>query len=128
MPAKARFSTVKLPAELVTQARQEAAIFSRSIAGQLEHWAKIGRAVENAPGFTLDRARAAIEGRFDPAELSSQERAFYYDLLDHVMANPKPADIAVAARRGAQAGAVGYDEKGQLVRRLANGEVEVIEE
>jgi hypothetical protein len=128
MPAKSRFSTVKLPTELVTQARQEAAIFSRSIAGQLEHWARIGRAMENAPGFTLDRARAAIEGRFDPAELSSEERAFYYDLLDDVMANPKPAEVDVAVRRGAQAGAVGYDDKGCLVRRLPNGEVEAIEE
>lgn len=128
MPAKSRFSTVKLPSELVTQARQEAAIFSRSIAGQLEHWARIGRAVENAPGFTLDRARAAIEGRFDPAELSSEERAFYYDLLDGVMARPAPAEIDAAVRRGAQAGAVGYDDKGRLVRRLANGAFEVIEE
>jgi hypothetical protein len=128
MTAKSRFSTVKLSTELVTQARQEAAIFSRSIAGQVEHWAKIGRAVENAPGFTLDRARAAMEGRFNPAELSGEERAFYYDLLDDVMANPTPEDIAVAARRGQQAGAVGNDETGRLVRRLANGGVEVIEE
>jgi hypothetical protein len=37
---------VKLSDELVESARQEAASTDRSITGQIEHWAKIGRSVE----------------------------------------------------------------------------------
>lgn len=37
---------VKLSDELVTEARATAAVAERSIAGQIEHWAKLGRAVE----------------------------------------------------------------------------------
>ena len=37
---------VKLSDELVESAREEAANTDRSITGQIEHWAKIGRSVE----------------------------------------------------------------------------------
>lgn len=37
---------VKLSDELVESAREEAASTDRSITGQIEHWAKIGRSVE----------------------------------------------------------------------------------
>jgi hypothetical protein len=37
---------VKLSDELVAAARKEAATADRSITGQIEHWAKIGRSVE----------------------------------------------------------------------------------
>src|SRR5438094_9951242 len=37
---------VKLSDELVESAREEAATTDRSITGQIEHWAKIGRSVE----------------------------------------------------------------------------------
>jgi len=37
---------VKLSDELVASAREEAASTDRSITGQIEHWAKIGRSVE----------------------------------------------------------------------------------
>jgi len=37
---------VKLSDELVAAAREEAASTDRSITGQIEHWAKIGRSVE----------------------------------------------------------------------------------
>src|SRR5438876_8230513 len=38
---------VKLSDELVNAARREAASTDRSITGQIEHWVKIGRSVEN---------------------------------------------------------------------------------
>lgn len=120
------FATVKLPRDLVDQAREEAAVFHRSIAGQVEHWAKLGRAIENAPGFTLDRVRAALEGRFDPAELSKQERVYYYDLLDDHMARPGRDEEANLRKLVDAGGAVGIDEEGRLVRSLPGGRTEVI--
>lgn len=37
---------VKLSDEIVNEARQSSAIFQRSIAGQIEYWAQLGRPVE----------------------------------------------------------------------------------
>jgi len=45
---------VKLSGELVEEARSSAALFHRSLTGQIEHWASIGRAVEaHLPGEVL---------------------------------------------------------------------------
>ena len=55
------FSSVKLPAALVQQAREAAQPLRRSVAGQVEYWATLGRIVENS-GLTAQEAREAIEG------------------------------------------------------------------
>ena len=45
---------VKLSGELVEEARSSANLFHRSLTGQIEHWATIGRAVEaQLPGDAL---------------------------------------------------------------------------
>ncbi|QND62062.1 ParD-like family protein (plasmid) [Mesorhizobium sp. AR07] len=125
---KIDFASVKLSSALVNLAREDAPVFSRSIGGQLEHWARIGRAIEQAPGFTLDRVRAALEGRFDPALLADQERTHYYDLLDDVMLAPSSEETAAMALLGRSAGAAGYDAHGRLVRVAGDGNTVVIEE
>ena len=55
------FSSVKLPASLVQQARSAAQPLRRSVAGQIEYWATLGRVVEHS-GLTVQEARTAIEG------------------------------------------------------------------
>ncbi|MEO7953745.1 MAG: hypothetical protein ABIR35_06595 [Polaromonas sp.] len=55
------FSSVKLPAALVQQAREAAQPLRRSVAGQVEYWAMLGRIVEHS-GLTAQEAREAIEG------------------------------------------------------------------
>ena len=55
------FSSVKLPASLVQQAKQAAQPLRRSVAGQIEYWATLGRVVEHS-GLTVQEARMAIEG------------------------------------------------------------------
>lgn len=57
----AGFSSVKLPATLVRQAREAAQPLRRSVAGQVEYWATLGRIVEHS-GLTAQEAQAAIEG------------------------------------------------------------------
>ena len=74
-------TSIKLPAELVDAARTDAAMFSRSIGGQVEYWANIGRAMESTPGYTLDRVRAALNGTYDAAALSGDEAELFEDLL-----------------------------------------------
>ena len=80
------------------------------------------------PGDTLDRVRSAIAGQLNPATLTEQERVYYYELLDDELATPSADEIEAAAARGREPGAVGYDDSGRLVRSLAEGGTEVIEE
>jgi hypothetical protein len=53
------FSSVKLPAALVAQAREAAQPMRRSVAGQVEYWATLGRIVEHS-GLTAQEAQTAI--------------------------------------------------------------------
>jgi len=59
------FSSVKLPAGLVQQARDAAQPQRRSVAGQIEYWATLGRIAEET-GLTVQEAREAIS-RYDSA-------------------------------------------------------------
>ena len=53
------FASVKLPTALVNQAREAAQPMRRSVAGQVEYWATLGRIVEHS-GLTAQEAQTAI--------------------------------------------------------------------
>ena len=68
------FASVKLPAGLVTQAREAATPMRRSVAGQIEYWATLGRIAELA-GLTVSEAGEAIrlyDSRQSAAALAGQ--------------------------------------------------------
>lgn len=60
MTTPSNFASVKLPLDLVEQAREAAQPLRRSAAGQIEYWATLGRVVEHS-GLTAQEARMAIE-------------------------------------------------------------------
>lgn len=62
------FSSVKLPAALVQQAREAAQPQRRSVAGQIEYWATLGR-IADETGLTVQEAREAI-ARYDARQRS----------------------------------------------------------
>lgn len=57
--ASTGFASVKLPTALVNQAREAAQPMRRSVAGQVEYWATLGRIVEHS-GLTAQEAQTAI--------------------------------------------------------------------
>lgn len=61
--APSAFSSVKLPASLVDQARRAAEAQRRSVAGQIEYWATLGQITEET-GLTVVEAREAV-ARYD---------------------------------------------------------------
>ncbi|GAC1466857.1 MAG: hypothetical protein PVSMB1_16040 [Gemmatimonadaceae bacterium] len=90
---------VKLSDELVASARKEAASTDRSITGQIEHWAKIGRSVE-----TVLRHQDVLALKRSPAD----------------------ATLTVPARRAVQAvlkRLVADKNRGTLASRLKAGRV-----
>lgn len=67
------FASVKLPAALVDQAREAAQPMRRSVAGQVEYWATLGRIVEHS-GLTAQEAQTAIAS-FDAAARRTRSAA-----------------------------------------------------
>ena len=88
------FASVKLPAALVQQAREAAQPMRRSVAGQIEYWATLGRVVEHT-GLTVQEAQAAIEG-YEAAARQARLK----DTLDRIEARFAAAEASgnLAAR------------------------------
>ena len=118
------FSSVKLTAGFVDQARQEADLLNRSLGGQIEHWARLGRALESSPGFSMTRVRQALSGTLKLEILTPEEQDAVFEGLGVTLAAPNAAVASAYAALGATPGAVGDDAAGQLVRRSDDGKVE----
>jgi hypothetical protein len=81
--ANTGFASVKLPAALVDQAREAAQPMRRSVAGQVEYWATLGRIVEHS-GLTAQEAQTAIanyESAARRARTTTSEPAEQVDAL-----------------------------------------------
>ncbi|MDO9198915.1 hypothetical protein [Rhodoferax sp.] len=97
--SSAAFASVKLSSALVAQAREAAQPMRRSVAGQVEYWATLGRIVEHS-GLTAQEAQTAIanyEAAARRARPSSTEAPSQADaLLSKFMA--AEADCSLAQR------------------------------
>jgi hypothetical protein len=107
--------SVKLGDDIMALVRREADLQSRSVAGQITHWMKIGRAIEQSGRFDHARITAALEGRLDTTELSEGETAAWLDAFTEKMGRPSGDEDAFFAKRQALGRGVGLDEGGNLV-------------
>lgn len=124
--AARKFASVKFPDAFVEDARREAELFNRSVAGQIEHWARIGRALEGAPEFSTERVRATLMGRLKIEELGAAERRAVLDSMFFWAASPSPAETDEYAALAKLPGAVGTDKKGRLVRSRARSKLKAV--
>lgn len=93
-------SAVKLSDELVASARSESQVQSRSMTQQIEHWARIGRAVERTGVFS-GRVRAALRAELAYDSLSSEERHSYLSDLERQTHLPRgDRELAKALKAG----------------------------
>ncbi len=113
--------SIKIPDEEMELLRREARLASRSIAGQVTHWLRIGRSIERAPDFNYAHIREALQARRGPDALTSEEQAVYVDELMDIAASETPEQAEFyAARRKAGLG-VGADKAGKIVRQKTPG-------
>lgn len=72
-------NSLRISTALFTVAREEAELLSRSTAQQIEHWARIGRAVE-AAGLTAAAAKEIVRrtGALDVVQVSSEKEIWQY--------------------------------------------------
>lgn len=115
------FASVKLSAAFVDQARREAETVHRSVGAQVEYWARLGQAIENAPGFSIERVRQTLRGGLRLEQLSEAEQDAVFDGLAAQFDRPDSALREHFAELGAREGAVGADDRGRIVRRQASG-------
>ena len=120
----AKHASVKLSTELLNIARREAETFNRSLGAQVEHWMLLGRAMENSPGVSMDRVRAALAGKTTFEKLTTVEQTAF---LEQFGAEWDAETQEAYAALGRQVGAVGRDESGRLVRREADGSLRPID-
>jgi hypothetical protein len=53
-------SAVKLSAEIIADAKIVSKALNRSIAGQIEHWSKIGKIAEENPDLTYEHIKGIL--------------------------------------------------------------------
>lgn len=107
--------SVKLSDEIMALVRREADLHSRSVAGQITHWLKLGRAIEQSGRFDHARVTAALEGRLDTTQLGEGEEAAWLDAFTEKMGRVSEAEESFYARRKALGRGVGLDAGGNLV-------------
>ena len=92
-------TAIKLSDRFVGLARGEGKVMGRSIAGQVEHWARLGRAVERAPGFDYGRVRRALKAEESFDDLRADERAIALVELEEYLENlPREQDAPFFAK------------------------------
>lgn len=56
-------TAVKISDDLVAKAKVKSKVFKRSVAGQIEYWAKIGQIVEDNPDLPLPLIQDILVGK-----------------------------------------------------------------
>ena len=112
--------SVKLADEIMALVRREADLHSRSVAGQITHWLRIGRAIEHSGHYDHARLTAALEGRLDTTELGKDEEIAWLDAFTEKMAHPSDAETSFFAERRALGRGVGLDAGGDIVYARAD--------
>ncbi|WP_323039913.1 TA system antitoxin ParD family protein [Gemmobacter sp.] len=107
--------SVKLADDVMAIIRREADLHSRSVAGQITHWLRLGRAIEQSGAYDHARVTAALEGRLDTADLREEEAIAWLDAFTERMSAPAPTEQRFFARRRKLGQGVGLDAAGNLI-------------
>jgi len=109
-------TAVKISSELVASARQESAVWSRSMTQQIEYWARLGRALERSPSVSLSRVQAALQAELPFDELNADERALVLGRLEATVFDPRGDATLQRELREAGHAFTAMDDKGSVVK------------
>jgi hypothetical protein len=100
---------IKLGDDIMKIVRRESELQSRSIAGQIAHWVRIGRAIEKSGNFDHARITAALAGDIETTDLTDEEKDVWLDGFVEKMGRPGSDEDAFFARRRQLGLGVGLD-------------------
>jgi hypothetical protein len=117
----------RVAADLMDAAAAEGQRQSRSAKQQLDHWARVGRAVSVQTSTARRRVEAALAGEFDERELTGEERVVFNAELDTAVSEAARTIRfgEVLAARGVTT--VALDEHGRLTRYHPDGTTSLLE-
>lgn len=119
--AAAATTSVKLSSSFAEEARSAAGRASRSLTGQIEHWARLGQRLEASPNVRVRSVAELLSGALDMDALTHDEQEDFLDVLTAEFETPTPDVEAYFARMRAEGGIVGDDAMGRMVRLHADG-------
>jgi hypothetical protein len=117
----------RVAADLMDAAAVEGARQSRSAKQQLDHWARVGRAVSAQTSAARRRVEAALAGELDERNLDAEERVVFNAELDTSISEAARTIRfgEVLAARGVTT--VALDEHGRLTRYHPDGTTSSLE-
>lgn len=116
----------RVAADLMDSAAAEGARQSRSAKQQLDHWARVGRAVSSHQTASRHRVEAALAGRLDTNDLSEDEGLVFNAELSAAI-----EESLAAANYGASLAAQGIttvalNDDGEIVEYRPDGTTAVV--
>ncbi|WAC90686.1 TA system antitoxin ParD family protein [Mycobacterium sp. Aquia_213] len=116
----------RFAADLVDSAKAEGARQSRSAKQQLDHWARVGRAVSSQHSAARRRVEAALAGDLELGELSVEEGVvFNAEIAAAIQENLNQANYGkLLAKRGVTT--VALNEAGEIVEHRPDGSSTVL--
>lgn len=118
--------TTRLPVDLLDAAEAEGRAEHRSMAKQLEHWARFGMYFDRQTSTARRRIERAVAGEAPLGDLSADERAAANALIDasiSTVANETSFADRLAARGVTT---IVMDDEGRMVRRHPDGSTAVL--
>jgi hypothetical protein len=116
----------RIAADLMESATAEGARQSRSAKQQLDHWARVGRAVSSQQSAARRRVESALTGDLDTNDLSVEEGVVFNaeisTAIEESLARTKYGDVLAA--RGITM--VAMNDEGQIVEYWPDGTSAVI--
>ncbi|BBY47319.1 hypothetical protein MARA_07870 [Mycolicibacterium arabiense] len=116
----------RVAADLVESAAVEGARQSRSAKQQLDHWARVGRAVSSHQTASRHRVEAALAGDLDVTALADEEGVVFNAeisaAIEESLASTNYGDVL--ARRGITM--VALDDDGEIVEYWPDGTSAVV--
>ena len=111
--------SIKLGDDIMKIVRRESELQSRSIAGQIAHWIRIGRAIEKSGNFDHARITAALAGDIETTDLTDEEKDVWLDSFVEKMGQAGSDENSFFAKRRQLGLGVGLDAAGNLTREKA---------
>lgn len=116
----------RVAADLFDSAAAEGARQSRSAKQQLDHWARVGRAVSSRQTASRRRVEAALAGRLDIAHLNEEEGVVFNAEVNAAIAESLARDNWGEALAEQGITTVALNDDGEMVEYRPDGTSSVI--
>ena len=119
-PAKDK--PTRVAADLMESAAIEGARQSRSAKQQLDHWARVGRAVSATQSAARQRVEAALAGTLPLSELTVEEGiTFNAEVGARLQESLRTTNLGAVLRASTGIATVAIDDHGQLIEHRPDG-------